>query len=460
MDSSDEDTFITAPSQPPTQRELDFDMALAIITNLSKTLNEAEAIGAETQTADSQCSVTQVEPRATAALVEPYLAKAKNKLLKAKKVLKARKELEAEKVQEAKRALEEKKAPKVLAAVVKEPPKTKSEYHVTKSEIEELATTLNRVSLERSDTRLAIAYPRDRSQYLCGDAVVEFEPTIEENALFGILQRKEDVDFCLVIPHCEPDHIWITYDPMSDNCSLTLKIDTNSHVNNSTYRLFMINLGVAIKQLDSSNMLLPGDWEKLTPLGNYIIQPGVWRILVKNANEESSTIDILLLKKTFNVFISGLNNTTKRAATDYIPNTRSSKRLKMRATQRAIGNQTTGKHDIIQTPQNTPTLLDLQNGNIAIIRSQGQPIYSIERIEAISIARATSVFSCRVSTIPGKVVAAKVLRYSYYGIRTAEIWRREKKALEILDHVRSFSFFCSFFLFLIISSNSFLEKYC
>lgn len=444
MNSSDEDTFITAPSQPLTQRELDFDMALAIITNLSKTLNEAEAIGAETQTADSQCFVTQVEPRATAASVEPYLAEAKNKLLKAKKALKARKELEAEKAQEAKGA-----------------PKTKSEYHVTKSEIEELATTLNRVSLERSDTRLAIAYPRERSQYLCGDAVVKFEPTIEENALFGILQRKEDVDFSLVIPHCEPDHICITYDPMSDNCSLTLKIDTNSHVNNSTYCLFMINLDVATKQLDSSNMLLPGDWEKLTPLQNYIIQPGVWRILVKNANKESSTIDILLLKKTFSVFISRPNNTTKRAATDYIQNTGSSKRLKMKATQTAIGYQTTGKHDITQMAQNTTTLLDLQNGKRAIIRSRGQPIYYIERIEAISTARATSVFSCRVSTIPRTVVAAKVLHYSYYGIRTAEIWRREKKALEILDHVRLFYFFCSFFLFLItISSNSFLEKYC
>ncbi|KKO97269.1 STE protein kinase [Trichoderma harzianum] len=437
MDSSHEDTFVTAPSQPPTQRESDFNMALAIISSLGKTLNETEAVGAEAETADSQCFVTQVEPRVTGAFVQQSLAAAAKELMKAKKALKATKALQMEKALESKQALKSENGLDESAVAQKKPLKTKSECHVTKSEIDELAASLTRVSLKRPDTRLAIAYPRDRSQYLCEDAVAMVEPTIDKHALFGILQREADADCLLAVPYHERDHIWITYEPMSDNCSLTLKTDADNHADNDAYDMFIVNLENAIERLESSesNILLPVNWEILEPKKTCIIQPGVWRILVKSANEESSIIDILLLKQPFNIYIHQPDGVTakKRAATHYITHSLSTKRRKI-APQTAVTNETAAHDSLTQTHQNTITLQKLQDGNRAFIRSQGGLAYYIERVEKLGATPGTCVFSCRHSTIPAKTVAAKVLCHEYYGKGTAEVWRREKRALEKLQH--------------------------
>ncbi|KAK0755574.1 hypothetical protein N5P37_011816 [Trichoderma harzianum] len=80
------------------------------------------------------------------------------------------------------------------------------------------------------------------------------------------------------------------------------------------------------------------------------------------------------------------------------------------------------------------TVTDLRDGHTAVIRSQTEA-YHLQRKHKIFESDATHTFSCELSTVPGKIIAAKVLRNNTSTVSiTAAMWKQEKTTLEMLNH--------------------------
>ncbi|KAL7929144.1 kinase-like domain-containing protein [Trichoderma chlorosporum] len=81
------------------------------------------------------------------------------------------------------------------------------------------------------------------------------------------------------------------------------------------------------------------------------------------------------------------------------------------------------------------TLLNLQDGDKATIapRHNGGKKYRLQRRQTIHKYDDAYIFSCRISTLPNKPVAAKIFSPGDT-VRTARIWKREKIALGNLNH--------------------------
>ncbi|KAL7952247.1 hypothetical protein V8C34DRAFT_310170 [Trichoderma compactum] len=341
MDSQDEDIFVTAPSQPDSQQmarkqiELGLNKSLAMLSGYNQTLNELELgfVGGVLGK-DSAGSVTQPEPRATTKEIRSHVVKAVKEIQKSQKALAVYKSLERQKATEAQKALEEERT---LGA----------QRHVTEPEIEELTTALTSVSLTEPDIRLVIAYPRDSSQSLDKNTLIPFSRLLNEKEIFSVAQTKKHVDFTLSLP-CFNNKINITYDPSSDDCHLIMK-KASDKVDNSTAIVSIAQLVVTCKHLNSAT--IPAIWKILDIYQDVKIQPGIWRILK---------------------IISA-----KREATETLERIRPAKRLKMGAQREtAISLETsviqTSNQDITQALQATATLLDLQDGHTAIIRTEAK----------------------------------------------------------------------------------------
>lgn len=415
MGSTDEDIFTTAPSQyyyPGLRNEMQIEEGLQeACTALNKVVelnNAMEILGAKSflaQPAGPQCSATQVEPRVFARDIQLHLAVAQEALSRAKKKLESKWELRH--ISKARRIVQ----------------------HVSKAEIEELATALNRASLAKPDTRLVIAYPQEPDK----DSLLPSEQTLGRKVFLGVIQTEEHVDFSFKLPRLKHE-IKIIYTPTSDDCLLVFG-EINDKADIDTDVIFITNLNTLKTPLEY--LAQPAIWGALMPSEAMEIQPGLWRILVSSSRQEyPSTIDILVLKRPYNVSIQNTNDiSTKRQATDHTGRTRSAKRRRKSEAAKALDFD--NDDHATQMSQNTATLQDLQEGNTITIETQAkrEETYSLQIKRKLGQSQTAHVFSCRHSKMPRGMMAAKILLPKRIPITAANCWKREKTALEKLNHV-------------------------
>ncbi|KAL7903711.1 hypothetical protein GGI35DRAFT_314936 [Trichoderma velutinum] len=169
---------------------------------------------------------------------------------------------------------------------------------------------------------------------------------------------------------------------------------------------------------------------QLLPWKRQTIQPGVWRILVEGDTDRPS-IDVLLLKRHFTISICDTNNMSpKRRAADHI-------RLTKRQNNEGLGTYVASHATSNITRKIAATIMDLQDGHTAFIKSQTEgETYFLQKKREIFTSEITHVFSCELSTIPGKIIAAKVLRtYPSSVSINAMMWKQEVKILQMLNHI-------------------------
>ncbi|KAK1248325.1 hypothetical protein MKX08_006545 [Trichoderma sp. CBMAI-0020] len=416
MDSTDEDIFTTAPSQyyyPGLHNEIQIEEGLqeacAAVNKVVELNNAMEILGAKpfgAQPAGPSCSATQVEPRVFAWEIQLHLAAAQEALSRAKEKLESKWELRH--VSKTRRIVQ----------------------RVSNTEIEKLATALNKVSLAKADTRLVIAYHQepDENSHLPSE-------TLEVS---GVIQTKENVDYSFKVPRLGHE-IKIVYKPTSDDCLLVFG-EINDKADIGTDVISIANLSTLKTPLEY--LAQPAIWGALMPSQTMEIQPGIWRILVGSSRQEyPSTIDILVLKRPYNVSIQDTNDMpTKRQATDHIERTRSAKRRRLRTLgtngEAAKALDFDNDDHTTQMSQNSVTLQDLQKGNTITIETQAnrKETYSLHINSKLGRSQSALVFSCRHSKAPIRMIAAKILRPKRDPIANANCWKREKTALEKLNH--------------------------
>ncbi|KAH6606239.1 hypothetical protein Trco_005392 [Trichoderma cornu-damae] len=309
---------------------------------------------------------------------------------------------------------------------IKESLEAKRELKAKKAKT--IITALDEASLSKPDVRLVIAYPRAATEYPQGKFVIPLKKTLDSKDFFAVIQSKEEVGYTFSLPYydgssrCIRDQFHIIYNPQSDDC--VVEITTASKFKYS---------------LAKSNTKL-----HLSSGKRQTIRPGVWSILVEGDIHRSS-IDILLLKRCFNISICDANSASlKREAADYI-----------RATKRPR-NEGLGTYVVSHAASVLPmqfgvnthnritpkivdkaiaTITDLRDGHTAVIRSQTEA-YHLQRKHKIFENDATHTFSCELSTVPGKIIAAKVLRNNTSTASiTAAMWKQEKTTLKMLNHI-------------------------
>lgn len=386
------------------QIEPHVEKALEEILRIKKGLEaKAAAEIPKAQAADSTDSKTQIDS---------HVAKALEQVLQIKKMLQVKKKLEAKKE----------------ARILETTAETSAESEVQKA--------LTEASRSEPGARLVIAYPRGSDHYPKGDSVIPLKKMLGCKNTFGIMQTKKDVRFHLDLPSYGqssrfiPDVLRITYDPKSDDCYLILELASKDIV----YTLVNVNTV-----------------QRLVPWKLGTIKPGVWRIL---SGENRPSVDILVLKRQFYISICDMNSMLlKRGAADYIGRDGSTKRQKNAALGTYVNSHAASvlptqsgldAHDwntFRKIINNAPaTVMDIQDGHTAIIKSQIEgETYRLQRKQMIFTSETTHVFSCELSTTPGKIIAAKTLRSHHPSsvISISRMWRREIDILERLDHVRT-----------------------
>lgn len=294
-----------------------------------------------------------------------------------------------------------------------------------------IIAALDEASLSKPDVRLVIAYPRAATEYPQGKFVIPLKKRLDSKDFFAVIQSKEEVGYTFSLPYydgssrCIRDQFHIIYNPLSDDC--VVEITTSSK---SKY------------SLAKSNTKL-----HLSPGKRQTIRPGVWSILVEGDIHRSS-IDILLLKRCFNISICDANSASlKREAAGYIRRDRATKRPRNEGLGTYVVSHAASvlpmqfgvnTHNRIITPKIVDkaiaTITDLRDGHTAVIRSQTKA-YHLQRKHKIFENNATYTFSCELSTVPGKIIAAKVLRNNTSTASiTAAMWKQEKTTLKMLNH--------------------------
>lgn len=448
MDSSDERSFVTAPSQPcVAETQLELGVADEFLVEVSKLEEKLGKIGNQvftpTQTSKirtvmskveeklketdtpmtgkSQYPATMFELRKTTAKAMSYIAAA------------------MEQMTNVTTALGEKASPRTNKSLQ---PRAEiqhsqiAEHHVTKNEIEELTEALRLVSV-MPDTRLVIAYPCDSEQYLSEDSLVSIRQRLNGKALYGVIQSPKHADYTFPLPGYERFKIQIIYDPKSNYCYLGWKNVGAGEDGPDTISITNLDI-MRLRRRNSEHYMLNHTPWNILELSKFIqITPGCWRIRVKSAGKEHpGTIDILFLRRPFEVTITGINTDSKkkRKHIDNIKDNRLKKRLKISFSEGI---------NVIQAANNNTTLelqpfAKLGIRDKAVIKStdEGEEnLYSLQITESLGETRITRVFSCQYSRIPAKLIAVKALCYDSSDIsRVARLWTREVRILENLDH--------------------------
>ncbi|KAL7936785.1 kinase-like domain-containing protein [Trichoderma chlorosporum] len=314
---------------------------------------------------------------------------------------------------------------------IKESLEAKRELKAKKAQT--IITALVEASLSKPDVRLVIAYPHAATEHPRGDYVIPLKKRLDSKELFAVIQSKKDIDYTFSLPYYHrssrfiPDQLHIIYNPQSNDC--VMEITTASKFKYS---------------LAGSNTKIP-----LTSRERQTMKPGVWSILVEG-DTICTSIDILLLKRHFNISICDANSMSmKREAVDHVRRDRATKRLK---------NEGLGTYVVSHTASVLPmqigattytrtitrkivdkviaTIMDLQDGHTVVVKSQTEEeAYHLQRKNEIFDSERTRVFSCELSTMPGKLIAAKVLRNNTSTVSTnASLWKQEKTSLERLNH--------------------------
>ncbi|PKK41594.1 hypothetical protein CI102_14218 [Trichoderma harzianum] len=294
-------------------------------------------------------------------------------------------------------------------------------------------TALAEAPLSKPNVRLVIAYPRAATEYPGGKYVIPLKKRLDSKDFFAVIQGKEDIGYTFSLPYYHwsscfiRDQFHIIYNPQSDDC--VVEITTASK-----FKYFLAR----------SNTTIP-----LISQQRQTMKPGVWSILMEGDTIRTS-IDILLLKRHFNISICDANSMSmKREAVDHVRRDRATKRLK---------NEGLGTYVISHTASVLPmqigattytrtitrkivdkaiaTIMDLQDGHTVVVKSQTEEeAYHLQRKHEIFNSKRAHVFSCELSTMPGKLIAAKVLRNNTSTVSTnASLWKQEKTSLERLNH--------------------------
>ncbi|KAL6788913.1 kinase-like domain-containing protein [Trichoderma sp. SZMC 28013] len=398
---------------------------LATLEESIKTLGDYSETKIESHVEVAFKEMLQIKRRLEAAgeLSEAHAADFNNPAIQiSSHVAKALKEMS--KIKESLEAKRELKAKKEALVLEIAPEETK---------VQTIITALAEASLSEPDVRLVIAYPRAATEYPRGDYVIPLKKRLDSKDFFAVIQSKKDVRYTFSLPYYHwssrfiPDQLHIIYNPQSDDC--VVEITVASKVKYSLAR---------------SNTKIP-----LIPWERQTMKPGVWSILVENDTIRTS-IDILLLKRRFNISICDANiMSMKREAADHVRRDRATKRLKNEGLGTYVASHaasvlpmqigaTTYTRTITQkiVDKSIATIMDLQDRHTAVVKSQTEEeVYHLQRKHEIFKSGTTHVFSCKLSTMPGKLIVAKVLRNDTSTVSiNATMWKQEKTTLERLNH--------------------------
>ncbi|KAL7892190.1 kinase-like domain-containing protein [Trichoderma sp. SZMC 28014] len=266
--------------------------------------------------------------------------------------------------------------------------------------------------------------------------------------IFGVIQSKNHTDFIFETPlyRYPPVHsailrlppkieFHLIYDPTSDNC-------------------LFLNCSVGWDIF----LTLPGPNLQRIPIGgSHVLHPGRWMISAKaqGSNEYHPVLTALILEQRFSISVYRENvSLPSKRAVESDDGLAKRQRLNDGKSKIAVGssdlmdekNEESFLHN--HTPrgaynQTISPILDLTDGDVAVVEvstagpANTEENYQLQRIKNIVKIRATSVFTCQHSKVPGDVVA-KVLRYSsdsFYSLgHISRSWKHEKRALSNLNH--------------------------
>ncbi|KAL6789448.1 kinase-like domain-containing protein [Trichoderma sp. SZMC 28013] len=398
---------------------------LATLEESVKTLADYSETKIESHVEAAFKEMLQIKRRLEAAgeLSEAHAADFNNPAIQiSSHVAKALKEMS--KIKESLEAKRELKAKKEALVLEIAPEETK---------VQTIVTALAEASLSEPDVRLVIAYPRRAADCPRGDYVIPLKKKLGSKDFFAVIQSKEDISYTFSLPSYNwssrfiPDELHIFYDPQSDNCVVEITVASRDKYS-----------------LTKSNTKL-----HLTPGERQTIKPGVWSISVEDDIHRPS-IEILLLKRRFNISICDAKSASlKREAADYIRRDRATKRPKNEGLGTYVVSHAASvlpmqfgvnTHNRIITrkivDKAIATVMNLQDGHTAVIRSQiEEEAYHLQRKHEIFTSKTTHVFSCELSRMPGKIIAAKVLCNNTSTVSVnAIMWHQEKEILKKLNH--------------------------
>ena len=336
---------------------------------------------------------------------------------------------------------------------------------------EELSKTLTKASLTcLPETRLILAHPSWTS--IQDSAAVRLPRKVGSWDMVSVVQRTHDVRFALCLPFHDPPtnspnqslvarelRCEVFYDPASENCVLRNTGGTDREFYLTDLSPQRRRLAVRVGQ-------------------STVLRPGLWRISIKSTVvPEIHLIDVLILRRKFAVTIQEPNRmisalpSGKRKATELSSSTVAKRRKQDKHQEDvdaieiilapAVESNITSL-DVTPFRQVIPTsstpLMDLKDGNIAVVRSTRSEIdtqstrtndYELRRLEPIAETASASVFTVRHSALSDNVVA-KVMKYrgvdGHNLIQCARGWEREWTFLRGLSHASRYLPFAIFLL--------------
>ncbi|EHK42393.1 hypothetical protein TRIATDRAFT_309986 [Trichoderma atroviride IMI 206040] len=294
------------------------------------------------------------------------------------------------------------------------------------------------------DTRLIISH---RSKYVKGremsssSAIISPKQPLRSRDTFGVIQRTQDVDFTIDLLHSHNSsrlNCQIIYRPDSDNC-------------------FLVNHTGQDMNLVSLNSEDP--WSACVAKGWYtVIVPSIFELTLSTpkieASDASFCVEIMLLKKQFNICIPRPHNHApqKRSVNHARDETTSTKRQKLNnrkaeSTNFQLHLSATGDSIIPKSRRDyVARIADLRDGETAIISSLapggGKSIvpavrssYQLRRHSSINKTAFSQVFTARHSEISKDLVVKTPRSQDPIHLMLAvKIWKREKTTLERLNH--------------------------
>ncbi|KAL7936931.1 hypothetical protein V8C35DRAFT_211296 [Trichoderma chlorosporum] len=310
MDSQDDDSFVTALSQPCSQSG-----SCGIATQIDEHLAQAEK-----SLVQALASIKKGDTFPNDKKTQEHITAMANSSINSESIT-TQVELRAftfsarQRVDEALRAIEGAQA--------------HMNQEKTLRAIKAAESSLVKASRSAPGARLIIAYPPGSSQILSGDSVIPLK-TLNDRDFYGVFHKKDQVDFNFSLPFPKDSEdlqsqLQINFHPGSDECLFTL-MAANPDLNSKT-------------TTDKIHIADQSSNSVMNYSSTFKVKPGHWSISEERDNEDRLAIDILVLERQFSISLHKL----KREATDSTDNHGSVKRLKAEATSQDLETTTNSK---------------------------------------------------------------------------------------------------------------------
>ncbi|KAK1254194.1 hypothetical protein MKX08_008189 [Trichoderma sp. CBMAI-0020] len=326
-------------------------------------------------------------------------------------------------------------------------------YPVVKKEDrspDEIFVALKRASHLMPEARLVVRSLYSNRANETANYAITHPPAKEAyQHIFGVVQSRNHTDFIFQTP------LYLRLPSGASHAMIETKVNCQFIYDPTSDSCLLVNRSVG---WEMSLSMSASPSKQIEMRGSHVLHPGMWTILVKGqgSSQHYPALDILIAPRRFNVSIYRETNPlrSKRAIEDdgkLIKRQRLGDGTKEIAVDRPADLtlkelEDSFLHNHIPREFYDKTIspiLDLIDGETAVVEdSQAGPVktkdsYRLQRVRNVVLFRATSVFTCQHSELPGSIVA-KVLRYSnnsiYNLIGIARSWKDEQKALSNLHH--------------------------